>query len=75
MFYLKPAFVVYSTRVDTSKLKTFSHVTTCDAMLIQVTSSSACDTASEPKPCYRFEKLSLTISRITQNGVLVKMEG
>ena len=76
MFYLKPAFVVYSTRVDTSKLNTLSHVTICDAMLIQVTSSTctACGTASEPKPCYRFEKFSMTISRITENGVLVKME-
>ena len=75
VFHLKPAFVVYSTRVDTSKLNTYSHVTTCGAMLIQVTSSSACDSASEPISCYRFEKFSLTVSRIAENGVLVKMEG
>ena len=29
---------------------------------------TACGTASEPKPCYRFEKFSMTISRITENA-------
>merc|ERR1712061_172419 len=42
-------------------------------MLIQVTSTStACSTASEPKPCYRF---SMTISRITENAYVFHIAG